>query len=462
MREFNFVAWGADSYKVSHPSLYPKGTQRAYIYAEARKGSKWNEVVFFGLQYWLQEYLRGVVVTPEKIYEAKVLLAKHFQNPDVFEAYRWEHIIREHGGRLPISIMAVPEGTVISPNNVLYTVENTCSDCYWLPGYCDTLLTQLWGPIAVATQSRTMKRLLKSSLEKTSDNQAGLDFMLHDFGYRGSVGVEYAAITGAAHLVNFQGTDTLPALALLQDYYGAGVAGYSVPATEHTVTITHGRDGELELLEQVLQRFPDGIVSVVIDSYDTEACVRDLIGGRLADRIRERKGKVVVRPDSGDPNVVIPTVLNILGESFGYLLNRKGYKVLPSFIGVIQGDHVYADTLGEMLYSITVAGWSVENVVFGCGGGLRRVERNDLDFAMKCSEVTIGNATHKVSKKPITDLGKSSKEGRLALIRDENREFKTVPQYLQSPSDDFLKEVFRDGEVLSYPSFNQIRLRAAV
>lgn len=153
-------------------------------------------------------------------------------------------------------------------------------------------------------------------------------------------------------------------------------------------------------------------------------------------------------------------VLNILGEKFGYTTNAKGYKVLPPYIGVIQGDHIYDNTIDGILFAVTAHGWSAENMVFGCGGGLRRVERNDVDFAMKCSEVVIGNTAHKVSKLPVTDSGKASKAGRLALIRQPEG-YRTVQQSDLGKDHDLLREVFRNGEITSYADFTAIRARAA-
>ncbi|HEY6162703.1 MAG TPA: nicotinamide phosphoribosyltransferase domain-containing protein, partial [Bacteroidia bacterium] len=195
-----------DSYKLSHYKQYPQGTSQIYSYFESR-GGKFNEVVFFGLQYLLKSYLKGAVVTPEKVEEAEALYAKHFGSPSLFYKKGWEYILKKHGGKLPVRIKAVAEGTPVSVSNVMMTVENTDPKCFWLTNFLETLLVQVWYPCSVATQSREIKKVLLKYLEQTGDTSL-VDFKLHDFGFRGVSSVESASIGGAAHLMNFMGTDT--------------------------------------------------------------------------------------------------------------------------------------------------------------------------------------------------------------------------------------------------------------
>ena len=221
-----------DSYKVSHHRQYPPGTQNVYSYFESR-GGVFPETVFFGLQYYLKQYLAGKVVTRERIDEAAELFSQHFGDADLFHRAGWELILERHGGRLPVVIRAVPEGTVAPVSNVLMTVENTDPDCFWLTNYLETLLVQVWYGSTVATQSRDMKRTLLESLEETGDPTL-VDFKLHDFGYRGVSSVETAGVGSAAHLINFLGTDTLAGIVVARDFYDCPMAGFSIPPAEHS------------------------------------------------------------------------------------------------------------------------------------------------------------------------------------------------------------------------------------
>ena len=225
-----------DSYKVTHWRQYPQGTTRVHSYFESR-GGEFAETVFFGLQYYLHNYL-GHPVSQEDIEEADEFFAAHFGTRDLFNRAGWQHIVTNHGGYLPVVIRAVPEGTVVPTGNVLMTIENTDPVVPWLTNYLETLLVQVWYGTTVATLSREMKQLIQHYLEKTGDPTL-IDFKLHDFGFLGVSSVESAAVGGAAHLVNFKGTDTMTALIAARDVYGEPMAGFSIPAAEHsTITST--------------------------------------------------------------------------------------------------------------------------------------------------------------------------------------------------------------------------------
>ena len=445
-----------DSYKISHWKQDPPGTQNMYSYFESR-GGIFPETQFFGLQYQLKKWFVGTVVTKDKIDFADYVLREHFGNPNVFNRKGWEHILNHHDGKLPLSIRAVPEGTVVPTKNVLITCESTDPNTFWLPGYTNSLLTQNWYPTKVATFSMNMKKLLLNSLERTG-NPANIDFMLHDFGFRGTECVESARIGAAAHLLNFKGTDTLPGIVALMKYYNAGVSGFSVPAAEHETITSWGKDREPEAVENILNQFPTGVVSVVSDSYDIYKACREIWGERLRDRVLGRDGVVVVRPDSGEPEKIVVEVLEILGEKFGTSINQKGYKVLPPQIRVIQGDGINYESTDRILKALEKAGWSADNLVLGMGGALlQNHNRDDLKFAFKCSSVTIDGVEHDVYKQPITDIGKASKAGRLKLIL-RNGEFSTVRESMLGK--DQLVEVFRNGRVTVDQNLDEIRERA--
>ena len=206
---------------MSHWKQYPPNTTLVYSYFESR-GGKYDEVCFFGLQYLLKKYLTGVVVTKEKIDQAEKLYEAHFMGQQFYRE-GWEYILNEKGGVLPVKICAVPEGTVVAAKTPLMTVENTDPKCFWLTNFLETLLVQVWAPMTVATHSREQKKVIQAYLEATADDaaMAGLGFKLHDFGFRGVSSVETAGINGAGHLVNFIGTDTVAAMNVAIEYYGA-------------------------------------------------------------------------------------------------------------------------------------------------------------------------------------------------------------------------------------------------
>jgi nicotinamide phosphoribosyltransferase len=448
----------SDSYKVSHHRQYPPGTERVYSYFESR-GGRFDSVVFFGLQYYLTRYLAGAVVTPAHIAAAEEFFGAHFERADLFNRGGWEHIVRAHGGRLPVSIRAVPEGTPVPVRNVLLTIENTDPACFWLTNYLETLLVQLWYACTVATLSREMKRLILGFLARTGD-PALVDFKLHDFGFRGVSSVESAAVGGAAHLVNFRGTDTLVGCVLATRVYGAGMAGFSIPAAEHSTQIAWGSEHELDAYRHMLTQFPTGRVAVVSDSYDIFRACRDLWGGALRDAVLARDGTLVIRPDSGDPARTVLEVMNILGERLGSTTNDKGYRVLPPQVRVIQGDGIDYDEAGRVLATLAEHGWSADNLTFGMGGGLlQKLHRDTQQFALKCSAVVVDGVARDVYKAPTGDPGKASKRGRLKLVRRDG-ELVTVRD--DAPDDDLLREVFRDGEILLRERWDDVRSRAAL
>ncbi|MDE1869419.1 MAG: nicotinate phosphoribosyltransferase [Candidatus Micrarchaeota archaeon] len=444
-----------DSYKFTHWPQYPPKTTKVYSYFESR-GGLFDHSLFFGLQYQMEEYLQGKVVTPEKIDYAEKFVDAHL-GPGKFNRKGWEYILDKHGGMLPLSIRAVPEGTVVPYRNVLMAVENTDPNCYWLTNYAETLLVQLWYPITVATQSLYIKQRIEQELKLTGSPKFydSLSFKLHDFGFRGASSVESAAIGGAAHLVNFKGTDNSVALELLMYYYNSGMAGFSIPAAEHSTLTSWGRENEADALKNMLDQFPKGAVAVVSDAYDIFNACKEIWGTKLKKQVLGREGVLVIRPDSGDPPVVILQVLDILAERFGFDINEKGYRTLNEKVRIIQGDGIDHAMVDRILNALTAAGWSADNLVFGSGGGLlQKMNRDTLKFAFKCSYVEVNGEGRNVFKDPITDRGKMSKQGILKLVESSDG-FKTVSK--SELGADALREVFRDGKVLVNYKFDEIR-----
>ena len=452
-----------DSYKQTHYRMLPYSVGYLGSYFEARAGGEYDETVFFGLQYIMRRYLEGVRVTQRMIDEAKALCTDHFAQ-DLLNISGWQRIVDVHGGKLPVSIKAAPEGTVIGESNVLLTIENTDPNLPWLTNHLETLLVQLWYMCTVATISRQNKKVLLEALKKTGTPEK-LPVMLHDFGCRGSSSMESAATGGAAHLVNFIGTDTMPAMVMLMKYYNTDVVpGISVPAAEHSTITSWGKHSEVDAYRNILERYPSGFVSVVSDSWDIYNACENIWGGVLKDEVLNNKDRtLVIRPDSGEPTVIVPTCLEILGEKMGYSVNDKGYKVLPDNVRMIQGDGITRHSLPSIVQSIIDAGWSLDNIVFGSGGGLLQdCNRDTLRFAMKCSwtKDKDGKKVWRVSKAPASDPTKNSKSGKLKLVKSYTGEYETVG--LWDARRDNLVEVFRNGTILNETTLEAVRERAAI
>lgn len=342
------------------------------------------------------------------------------------------------------------------------TVENTDPHAYWLTNYLESLLVQVWYPSTVATHSRAMKDIIRNALAKTGD-AALVDFKLHDFGFRGVTCPEQAALGGAAHLVNFRGTDNVAALILANQFYHEPCAGFSIPAAEHSTITSWGKDHEVDACRNMLTQYPTGLVAVVSDSYDIFNCCTNIWGGLLKNEVLARDGVLIVRPDSGDPPTTVVKVLDLLGEKFGFTTNAKGYCVLHPKVRVIQGDGIDIQMLGLILNAMDRSRWSADNVAFGSGGGLlQKLNRDTQRFAFKCSSVTIGDQERDVFKQPVTDSSKKSKSGRFKLVscaNEQGTKFITAPA--TDPRPDHLESVFRDGELLIDQTFGQIRETAA-
>ncbi|XP_051873973.1 nicotinamide phosphoribosyltransferase 2 [Pristis pectinata] len=461
--DFNILL-ATDSYKVTHFKQYPPDTCKIYSYFECRKGNndEFKEIVFFGLQYILKKYLTGSVVTEEKIQQAKQIYQLHFKH-SIFHEEGWRYILTEHEGHLPIRIKAIPEGSIISRGNALFTVENTDPNCFWLTNYIETTLVQVWYPITVATISREFKKLLAMYLNKTSGSLNDLEFKLHDFGYRGVSSQESAALGGAAHLVNFQSTDTVAGLVMAQQFYNCQMAGFSIPAAEHSTIIAWGRSREKDAFEYLLKQFPSTPISVVSDSYDIFNACRQIWGSDLKDNVEQRNkdSVLVIRPDSGDPVKTIIEVLRILEEVFGSTTNCLGFKLLPSFIRLFQGDAINLRSMEEILIALKNEHWSTENIAFGCGGALlQKLNRDMLNCSFKCSYVEQNGKGLNVYKEPVTDPIKVSRRGKLILRRNSDGIIETVEEGKGNPEEDLLVAVFENGNILQDYTLEEIRKNA--
>ena len=455
------ILLNTDSYKVSMFKQYPAGTTGVYSYIESR-GGVYDSTVFFGLQAFIKEYLLDPI-TQADIDVADEILTAH---GEPFNRAGWQYILDKHAGYLPVVIRAVPEGTVVPVKNVLATIENTDPECFWLTTYLETaLLRAVWYPTTVATQSKSIKRVIAEYLDRTGDIN-GLSFKLHDFGARGVSSGESAGLGGAAHLVNFMGTDTVSGLLVAREYYGAGIAGFSIPAAEHSTITSWGRENEAQAYRNMVTQFakPGAIVAVVSDSYDVFNAAENIWGEELKAEVIASGATVVIRPDSGDPETVCHKLIDILGRKFGYTTNDKGYKVLNN-VRLIQGDGVEERTIRNILGRFQAFGWSADNIAFGMGGALLQIVNRDTQkFAMKCSSACVNGEWIDVQKDPITDSGKKSKAGRVTLWTNSGGEFASGVSAPTGWTDkgiggwvDTLQTVFQDGKLVRDMTFDEVR-----
>lgn len=442
-----------DSYKCSQYAQYPVGTEYVYSYIESRGGA-WDKTVYFGLQAFIKEYLLEPI-TKEEIDEAEEIILAH---GEPFNRAGWDYILEKHNGFLPLKIRSAKEGSLIPVKNVLATIENTDPNCAWLTSYMETaLLRGIWYPTTVATNSYESKKIIMKYLEMNG-TPALIDFKLHDFGARGVSSSESAGIGGMAHLINFMGTDTIEALVAARKYYGAKMAGFSIPAMEHSTVTSWGRDKEVDSYRNMLMTFgkPGALLACVSDSYDIyEACRK--WGTELKDEVIASGATVVIRPDSGHPPDVVLKCLQILDQYYGSVVNDKGFKVL-NHVRVIQGDGIDHSMINAILAVMHMAGYSADNVAFGQGGALlQQVNRDTMKFAMKCSAIRVNGEWRDVFKDPVTDHGKVSKKGRVVLFQNSDGSYYSGREDWMA---DCMQIVFLNGYLFNEIAFDEVRANA--
>ena len=450
-----------DSYKASHYLQYPPDTKYLSAYIESRGGA-YPATLFFGLQMYLKSM---TPITEENIEEAKVFWAQHGLP---FNEAGFRYILEEYDGFWPIRIEAVPEGTLVPTGNVLVQVTNTDPDVPWVVSYIESqLLRAVWYPTTVATTSFFLKKALYNFWKKSSDAPLdSLDFKLHDFGLCGVSSFESAGIGGCAHLVNFKGSDTVPGIQFANEFYGERMAGFSIPAAEHsTITSWGGPDKEIHAFRNMVNQFggPGKIYACVSDSYDILAAC-EWKWPSLESLIISKGGTLVVRPDSGNPITMPADVIDTLMGRFGNKVNSKGYLVLPDHIRVIQGDGIGRASLPKILHELDLRKLSIDNIAFGMGGGLlQQCDRDTCSFAMKVTAIKrhVVGQWEPVSKQPKGVSSKASKAGRLALVKDTDGRLTTVPEDQAVGASNQLQLVWDDTlGLLSDQSFAEIRTRA--
>ncbi|MEM0577217.1 nicotinate phosphoribosyltransferase [Flavobacterium polysaccharolyticum] len=471
-----------DGYKVDHKRQYPDGTTLVYSNWTPRKSriEGIDEVVFFGLQYFLKKYIIqdfDLHFFKQSKEEVVKKYARRINNYLGENQVGTKHIEDLHDlGYIPMVFKALPEGASVPIRVPMFTMYNTIPEFFWLTNYFETLLSAvIWLPCNSATIAKQYRKVLDKYAEETSSMPGFVDWQGHDFSMRGMGGIEAAVTSAAGHLLSFTGSDTIPAIDFFEEYYNANsdtelIAG-SVAATEHSVMCMGTTEGEYETFKRLIcEVYPKGIVSIVSDTWDLWKVLTDYLP-RLKDEIVSREGKVVVRPDSGDPVDIIcgnpngkteqekKGVIELLWDVFGGTVNAKGFKELVPQIGAIYGDSITVTRATAICERLKAKGFASTNVVLGIGSFTYQYNTRDtFGFAMKATYGEVLGEGRAIFKDPITDDGtKKSAKGLMKIEWAEGQYTLTDEVSWEEEQKGELKEVFRDGKLLIDQSLFEIR-----
>lgn len=470
-----------DGYKLDHRRMYPEGTTLVYS-NWTNRGSRMDGVegvVHFGLQATLQQYFIEAWEPFFTADEAEVEglyfnMIANYLGPDAAYEIGTSHIIALHRlGFLPLLVKAFPEGTVVPIKIPTFTIENTIPEFFWLVNYVESLISSsYWHRSTSATVAREFRKILDGAALRTGGDKDAVNFQAHDFSFRGQTSVESAAASGAGHLLSFTGTDTLPTLDFIRRFYPGenGFVGGSIPATEHSVMCARLESGEQETFEHLLDLYPTGPLAVVSDTWHLWRVLNTILPN-LHDKIMARDGKLVIRPDSGDPEKILcgdPNgetyderrgVVNLLADEFGYDDNEEGFRVLPPQIGVIYGDAITLERAQSILANLERQRWASTTVVFGVGSySYQGTTRDTFGSAIKATYTIANSVPANLQKDPITAGGsKKSATGRLAVIRngDDVVLIQKAEQRVEAISE--LQPVWIDGNPIRPQSFADVR-----
>jgi len=490
----NNVLNAIDFYKSSHRVQYPVGTTEVYSNFTPRSVKHLNvekdlydgKVVFFGLQAFIKSFLQEQFNETffKQPLDNVLKQYKRRMNTSLFTDFDVSHIEALHTlGYLPIRIKALPEGSKVSPGVPVFTIVNTKPEFFWLTNYLETIISaEIWKKMVNATIASHYRGIFVKYANKTG---APLDFVAwqgHDFSFRGMSGYEDGAMNGMAHLTSFWGTDTVAAIDSMEAFYNADadkeIIGGSVPATEHSVMCMGGMDTEIETFRRLITEvYPTGIVSIVSDTWDFWNVV-NVTAPKLKAEIMAREGKVVFRPDSGDPVKIIcgdpdapigsnewKGAVRILAEHFGCTTTDKGYKILDSHVGLIYGDSITPKRANQILDNLEKMGFASCNIVFGIGSYTYNYStRDSIGGAMKSTSGVVNGVRRAIFKDPKTDNGvKKSAKGllrvELIVVDDEQKYVLFNDQTEAQEALGELKTVFEDGKLMKEVSLEEIRSR---
>jgi nicotinamide phosphoribosyltransferase len=477
-----------DFYKTGHRQQYPPGTELVYSNFTCRSDKFASvlpdfdhKVVFFGLQgvcqwlltdLWNKEFFDRPKKEIVSRYRRRLEQSLGLKNVDV------SHIEELHDlGFLPLSIKALPEGSRVDIRVPLFTIKNTDPRFFWLTNYVETQLSaSIWKSITSATTAYEYRRLIEKYTKATGADEGFVPWQGHDFSMRGQSGIYDAAQSGAGHLLSFTGTDTVSAIDYLEDYYAGGetFVGGSVPATEHSVMCMGGQDDEIETFRRlVTETYPEGIVSIVSDTWDFWQVLTEFTV-ELKEEILSRTGKVVFRPDSGDPVKIIvgdpdaeegspayKGAVECLWDVFGGTVTENGHRTLDSHVGLIYGDSITLERATAILEGLKQKGFSSGNVVFGIGSyTYQHVTRDNFGTAIKATFGVVDGQDRELFKDPKTDSGlKKSARGLLRVEEEDGKFILYDQQTHEQEKSGLLKEVFRNGQIENYQTLEQIRNR---
>lgn len=494
-----------DFYKTGHIFQYPKGTELVFSNFTPRKSrsKEITEVVFFGLQYFIKEYLmdrwrHDFFMKPKA--EVVGSYKRRIETSLGVGAITFEHIEALHDlGYLPLEIKALPEGSLIPMRCPCLVMFNTLPEFFWLTNYFETILSCiLWGPCTSATTAREYKKILNHYADATVGNRDFVQWQGHDFSFRGMYGYEAACMSGAAHLLSFTGTDTIPAIDFHERYYGANaeteLIGASVPATEHSVMCMGNMDNEIQTFERLLTEvYPKGIVSIVADTWDFWKVITEYLP-ELKSKILARDGKLVIRPDSGDPVRIIcgyskdeyyqengcyyhidaddkktelteweiKGAIECMWDVFGGTTTKMGYRLLDGHIGLIYGDSITLDRCTAICERLMQKGFCSFNVVLGIGSyTYQYVTRDTFGFAVKATYGEVNGEARNIFKTPKTDDGtKNSAKGLIAIYKNESDAYELHDELTWKEVNSCeLQTVFRNSKMFNEQTLSQIRAR---
>lgn len=480
-----------DFYKADHRSQYPDGTTEVYSNFTPRSNrlakiiasGNDSKVVMFGLQYFIKQFLQEVWTEQFFKKDKDKVIRAYKRRMDYslgVDAVPVDHIEALYDlGYLPLKIKALPEGARVPIGVPVLTIVNTHPDFFWLTNYIESVIScYLWKPMTSATTAFEYKRLLTKYALMTGTDKDFVQFQAHDFSFRGLSSLQDSAVSGAAHLTSFWGTDTVPAIDLVEDYYGAdvteGPVGFSVPATEHSVMAMGEKENEIKTFKRLINEiYPAGIVSIVSDTWDFWKVVTEYVT-ILKDDIMAREGKLVIRPDSGDPIKIIcgdkdapvdspqyKGAIESLWDVFGGTTTETGYKMLDEHIGLIYGDSITLERAEKIVQGLAAKGFASGNVVLGVGSyTYQYATRDNHGFAMKATSGVVNGQRRDIFKDPKTDAGtKKSAKGLLRVENERGRYVLYDQQSLSQEAKGELECVFLDGRLVKEYTLSEIRER---
>lgn len=478
-----------DGYKLDHRRQYPEGTEYVYSNWTPRSSHYFPEAedgcVVFGIQYFIKKYLIEIFNRDFFNLDEDTAVASFKRRIDTFlgeNQVGTDHIRALHKlGYLPIKVKALPEGSICPIRVPMLTIINTHPDFFWITNFLETIMScELWLPMTSATTARIYRRELERHAEKTGfDKDINLGFLCHDFSMRGMAGLEASITSGMGHLTSFVGSESIPAIGAVEEYYNMDaekeLIAATVPASEHSVMCAGGKEDEFLTFKRfITELYPKGFVSIVSDTWDLWQVVTDFIP-RLKNEIMAREGRIVIRPDSGDPVDIIcgsqrtgvsihesKGVYELLWDTFGGTVNEKGYKVLDSHVGVIYGDSITLERQKQIYQRLEEKEFAATNLVLGIGSYTYQYRtRDSLGFAMKATWCQVNGEPREIFKQPKTDSGmKNSLKGLIKVDKDSNGVYyATDCVSKEEENTGYLELIFENGKLLKETSMSEIRER---